>query len=159
MYDIFPRYLPYVMIECYQQKIIDRLPEEQRESLKTHGYYLSTGIVARKAFVGKVTAADLEEFIEFDSSLLPDRFPLGTHVLTLQGLADRVVPPYDAIIYAQIFGARQPGTHNLCYSEDADHNFTGMSDFVVDTILEWWAQLERGQLQTGIWNTGVRGKL
>lgn len=86
---------------------------------------------------------------------------------------------YDAIIYAQIFGARKPGTHNLCYSEDADHNFTGvsrifsvlfsnmtdssfdlkMSDFVIDTILEWWTQLEHGQLQTGIWNTGVRGKL
>lgn len=33
---------------------------------------------------------------------------------------------YDAIIYARIYGARRPGTHQLCYVEEADHNFTGV---------------------------------
>lgn len=36
---------------------------------------------------------------------------------------------YDAIIYARIFGARAPGTHNLHLIEDADHNFTGVGSF------------------------------
>lgn len=36
---------------------------------------------------------------------------------------------YDAIIYARVFGARTPGTHNLHLIEDADHNFTGVRNF------------------------------
>lgn len=84
---------------------------------------------------------------------------------------------YDAFIYAQALGARSPGTHNLCYVEDADHNFTGVrlqvkhlgivlislplqiADQVVATILEWYAMLEHKELKTGIWHTGVKPKL
>lgn len=43
--------------------------------------------------------------------------------------------------------------------EDADHNFTGRQDEVTDTIIEWWGARAIGDLKTGIWNTGVRGKL
>jgi hypothetical protein len=44
--------------------------------------------------------------------------------------------------------------------EDADHNFTGRQDQVVDYIIEWWDLYERGELKSsGLWMTGVRGKL
>jgi hypothetical protein len=44
--------------------------------------------------------------------------------------------------------------------EDADHNFTGRQDQVVDHILEWWNFYEQRELKSsGLWMTGVRGKL
>lgn len=66
---------------------------------------------------------------------------------------------YDALIYARALGSRTPGTHNLHLIEGADHNFTGRADEVVDVVLGWWKLLEEGKLYTGIWNTGVKGKL
>lgn len=67
---------------------------------------------------------------------------------------------YDAHIYARALGARSPGTHTLHMVEDADHNFTGRQDQVVDYILEWWDLYKRGELKSsGLWMTGVRGKL
>ncbi|TCD65108.1 hypothetical protein EIP91_003082 [Steccherinum ochraceum] len=140
-------------------KIRDNLTEAERELLVTQGSYVVKAIVARKPFECTVTNADLDEFSSFDSSLVWEQFPPTTHALTLHGLKDQVVPPFDATIYARVLGARRPGTHNLCFVEDADHNFTGLSDFVVINVLEWFQQLERGQLKTGIWQTGVRGKL
>ncbi|KAH8104526.1 Alpha/Beta hydrolase protein [Cristinia sonorae] len=141
------------------QKIYDGVSQAQHEALKTQGYYIVKAVVARKHFENKVTEADLEQFATFDSSLVWDSFPSGTHALSIHGLQDHVVPPFDASIYARALGARDPGTHNLCYVEEADHNFTGMADFVVATILDWFTQMERGQLKTGVWQTGIRGKL
>jgi hypothetical protein len=43
--------------------------------------------------------------------------------------------------------------------EDADHNFTGRRDDVVDTVLEWWRVRAAGRLTTGVWMTGERGRL
>lgn len=118
-----------------------------------------TSTVARKLTHFKIFPDDVESFENWDTSLVWDRFPAAVHVLSLQGLADQVVPPYDAVIYARALSARDPGTHNLELVEGADHNFTGRADEVVETILEWWAAKQRGDLKSGIWNTGVRGKL
>ncbi|CCM01873.1 uncharacterized protein FIBRA_03944 [Fibroporia radiculosa] len=106
-----------------------------------------------------VTSEDHAEFAGVNTSVVWDRFPAGIDVLTMHGLMDAVVPPFDAVIYAQAYGARSPGTHNLYYVEDADHNFTGMADQVVATIREWFDMLERKELRTGIWHTGVKPKL
>jgi hypothetical protein len=44
--------------------------------------------------------------------------------------------------------------------EDADHNFTGRQDDVVDAILQWWEQRERGEIsKIGIWVGDIKGKL
>ena len=43
--------------------------------------------------------------------------------------------------------------------EDADHNFTGRYDAIADTILDWWAAKRMGKLKTGVWMTGVRGRM
>lgn len=87
-------------------------------------------------------------------------------------------PRYDALIYARALSHRNPGTHNLHLVEDADHNFTAVcfvlgciqrfsvdaiysqrQDEVVNTVLEWCQALKSGQLKSGIWKTGARGKL
>jgi len=140
-------------------KIYDNLTPTERQILETQGSYTAKAIVARKPFECSVSYADLAQFSSVDTSLVWDRFPRHTHVLTMHGLRDRVVPPFDATIYARALGARQPGTHNLFYVEEADHNFTGLSDLVVGTVLDWIQQLERDQLKTGVWQTGIRGKL
>lgn len=84
---------------------------------------------------------------------------MRTDVLTIHGMADKVVPPYDATIYARVLGARLPGTHNLYIVEYADHNFTEHRGEVVDAILQWWETRKRGGLKTGLWLTGVPHKL
>jgi len=141
-------------------KLYDQLrkPENQQQ-IDAQGYYEVKAVVARKPFSARVTVEDHHEFARIDSSIFWDRFPASVDVLTMHGLKDAVVPPYDAFIYAQALGARTPGTHNLCYVEDADHNFTGIADQVVATVLEWWGMLERKELKTGIWHTGVKPKL
>ncbi|PCH40138.1 ectomycorrhiza-regulated esterase [Wolfiporia cocos MD-104 SS10] len=145
----------YRMFKMYDQM---RRPDNQAQ-LEKQGFYEINATVARKPFVGRVTEDDHHKFAAIDSSVVWDRFPAHVDVFTMHGMKDTVVPTYDAIIYARALGARSPGTHSLCLEEDADHNFTGMADHVVDTILEWWGMFERRELKTGIWHTGVRPKL
>ena len=91
-----------------------------------HGYISRRATVARKPFLSRLTQADYDAFASVDTSRAWTRFPAHVDVLTLHGLRDAVVPPYDAFVYARIYGARAPGTHVLRYVEEADHNFTGV---------------------------------
>ena len=81
-----------------------------------------------------------------DTSIVWTQFPSHVDVLTLHGLKDDVVPPYDAFIYSRAYGARTPGTHNLRYVEDADHNFTGVSTLlaVLTVVSDKCADAGRG---------------
>ncbi|KAI0354928.1 ectomycorrhiza-regulated esterase [Trametes cingulata] len=133
--------------------------EKNKEEMERQGYITRTATVARKPYVGKVYREDYDEFARVNTAIAWDQFPQHIDVLTLHGLKDEIVPPYDAFIYARIYGARNPGTHLLRYVEEADHNFTGMPEEVVDTVLEWLQQQERNELKTGVWHTGVKGKL
>lgn len=63
------------------------------------------------------------------------------------------------MIYARALSSRTPGTHTLHLMEDADHNFTGRQDEVVDVILDWWETRSRGGLTSGLWLQGIKGKL
>ncbi|EPQ54786.1 ectomycorrhiza-regulated esterase [Gloeophyllum trabeum ATCC 11539] len=140
-------------------KIYDNLLPIYKPAFESQGFYEWRVTVARKEVNAKIYPHDLEAFAHWDTSIVWDRFPLSTHALSVHGLNDKTVPPYDATIYARALGTRTPGTHNLYLMEDADHNFTGRQDDIVDTILEWWQLCERGDLKTGVWRTGVRGKL
>ena len=124
------------------------LPDEieaQREQFEKHGYIERRAIVARKPFFIKcefhfssntvlsseqvfvrLYQQDYDQFAAVDTSMAWTKFPMHVDVLTLHGLKDSVVPPYDAFIYSRAYGARSPGTHMLRYVEDADHNFTGV---------------------------------
>ncbi|KAI0712203.1 ectomycorrhiza-regulated esterase [Earliella scabrosa] len=140
------------------EKIYDDL-ELHKDQLEKQGYIERNYTVARKPVVSRLYQKDYDEFASVDSSVAWTQFPPHVDVLSLHGLKDAVVPPYDAFIYARIYGARNPGTHTLRYVEDADHNFTGMPEEVVETVLEWMIQQEQGELTTGVWHTGVKGKL
>ncbi|KAF7365566.1 Peptidase-S9 domain-containing protein [Mycena venus] len=132
----------------------------RQEAFDAHGFYDWTTTVARKPVTVRMYPAGQDLFVNWDTSFVWDKFPTNVHVLTLHGLSDQTVPPYDAHIYARALGARSPGTHTLHMVEDADHNFTGRQDQVVDYILEWWDLYLRGELKSsGLWMTGVRGKL
>ncbi|KAJ7766512.1 ectomycorrhiza-regulated esterase [Mycena maculata] len=151
-----------------------------QDGFAADGYYDWTTTVARKPVTVRVHPADVDLFVSWDTSLVWDKFPANIHVLTIHGLSDKTVPPcalryfaylvdtdpplpgysYDALIYARALGTRSPGTHTLHMVEDADHNFTGNQDQLVDYMLEWRDLHEQGELKSsGLWKTGVRGKL
>ncbi|PPQ88392.1 hypothetical protein CVT25_011271 [Psilocybe cyanescens] len=130
-----------------------------KEHFEKHGSYTWNITVARKPVVAKITPEDVQEFVSWDTSIVWDKFPQSTDVLTLHGLSDKTVPPYDAMIYASALNDRSPGTHTLHLMEDADHNFTGRQDDVVDAILQWWEVRTRNEIKTGIWVGGIKGKL
>ncbi|KAI6129710.1 ectomycorrhiza-regulated esterase [Pisolithus croceorrhizus] len=93
--------------------------------------------VTREQVLQRVFPKDLEEFARWDTDIVRDNFPPTINVLTVHGLADDVVPVYDAVIHVHAFVSRAPGTHVLHLVEDADHNLTERQDEVVDVILEW----------------------
>ncbi|KAI0265547.1 ectomycorrhiza-regulated esterase [Gloeopeniophorella convolvens] len=138
---------------------MDRVLHGRPFHVNEHGYYDWKTTVARKEYVIRLTDDDLHRFASWDTSVVSKSFPPNVHVLTIHGMADKLVPPYDGVTYARIFGARTPGTHNLHLVEHADHNFSEHRDEVIDTILEWWAKREHGDVKTGLWHTGVYSKL
>ncbi|KAK0222133.1 Alpha/Beta hydrolase protein [Armillaria fumosa] len=138
------------------------LAKKWSESFLSQGFHIWTPTVARKILSIRIHPEDVENFCKFDTSLVWDRFPQGTDVLTIHGLSDAQVPPYDAVIYASALSNRDPGTHSLHLMEHADHNFIERQDELVATILEWWGAHERGDLQSGIWRgtaADLRGKM
>jgi len=131
-----------------------------RESIAKHGFYTWDLTVARKKITAKITQEDLQNFVNWDTSFVWDKFPQSIDVLSLHGLSDKTVPPYDALIYACALSNRSPGTHTLNLMEDADHIFTGRHDEVVDAILQWLEARRCGGLETGIWVAdSIKGKL
>ncbi|KAI9450219.1 Alpha/Beta hydrolase protein [Lactarius psammicola] len=127
--------------------------------LNEHGYFDWKVTVAGRTVVTRITAEDLRAFASWDTSIVWKYFPSDIDVLTIHGMADKLVPPIDATIYARALGARVPGTHNLYFVENAGHNFTEVRGEVVDAILQWWDKRARGELTTGLWQTGVPHKL
>ncbi|RDB18938.1 hypothetical protein Hypma_014332 [Hypsizygus marmoreus] len=143
----------------YRMRVKSPAAKAWQASFDEQGYYNWTVSVARKEVTVKIFPEDLEQFTKWDSSIVWDRFPPSVDVLTIHGLSDKTVPPYDALIYARALSNRVPGTHTLNLVENADHNFTGRQDQVVDAILAWWEARERGEGQHGIWVDEIKGKL
>ncbi|ETW82132.1 Esterase/lipase/thioesterase [Heterobasidion irregulare TC 32-1] len=169
----------------YQMNRIYEQTQQYQASFKERGYYDWETVVARKRVVGRIYPSDIEQFANWrGTAAVWDKFPQHTDVLSVHGLADKTVSPYDSMIFARALGAREGGTHNLHYIEDGDHIFTGVRllpvllcltiliasimgfsaiaqkhDEVIQTILAWWEMRTRGELRTGVWQTGIRGKL
>ncbi|KAF9522581.1 ectomycorrhiza-regulated esterase [Crepidotus variabilis] len=129
------------------------------EDFTKQGYFTWNVTVARKQVSAKIRPEDLHKFVTWDTSFVWDRFPQETDVLSIHGLSDKTVPPYDALIYARALGDRSPGTHTLYLMEDADHNFSGRQEDVVAAITQWWDIRQRKELVTGVWVPGIKGKL
>ncbi|KAL0960945.1 hypothetical protein HGRIS_005949 [Hohenbuehelia grisea] len=120
------------------------------------GYHEWQLTVARKSITARIHPKDVEAFASWDTSIVWDQFPSSVDVLSLHGLADTTVPPYDAVIYGRALSDRTPGIHTLHLMEGADHNFTGRQDEVVNMILAWWDARAQGTLKSGLWLQGFR---
>jgi len=64
-----------------------------KEEWDTKGYYEWKLTVARRPVVQRIYPHDLEEFSRWDTSMVWDSFPAHIDVLTVHGLADKIVPP------------------------------------------------------------------
>ncbi|KAL1928938.1 hypothetical protein VTP01DRAFT_1997 [Rhizomucor pusillus] len=85
----------------------------------------------------KVTRKDVERFITWDNSHV-HRLPKTTSVLTCHGLNDQIVPVYNAAMFANAIP-----NHTLRLIPDADHNFKGKYEEVVNVILEYFELHEK----------------
>ncbi|KAF7971281.1 hypothetical protein HWV62_21528 [Athelia sp. TMB] len=127
--------------------------------IEAKGYYEWKATVARKPVIGRIYPEGVRDFAAWDTSFIWNEYPAQVDVLSVHGTLDQVVPVYDSILHARALSNRSPGTHTLHLVEDADHNFTGRQDEIVDTILEWWATHQEKRLKSGIWHEGIQGKL
>lgn len=118
------------------------------EAFEKQGYYEWTVTVARKPILARVTPGELKQFTTWDTSFVWNDFPQHTDVLSVHGLQDRTVPPYDAVIYTKALSNRHPGTATLHFIEHGDHNFTGQKQDVIQAILQWLDQRENGLVKT-----------
>ena len=100
--------------------------ERYRPHFDAKGHFEWEVTVARQKVIGHITEAEMHDFAAIDTSVAWTSFPATTDALTIHGLADKVVPVFDATIYSRALGARSPGTHNLHLVEDGDHNLTGV---------------------------------
>jgi len=130
-------------------------------SFKTLGYHEFQTTIAKEPRTIRIYPHHVENFRNWDTNIIWDKFPRHIHALTIHGIQDSEVPVYDAVLYSRALGIRSPGTHNICLIEDADHNFTrpGSRETVVNTVLEWYEAVQKGECKTGVWETGVRPKL
>ncbi|KAH6907977.1 ectomycorrhiza-regulated esterase [Coprinopsis sp. MPI-PUGE-AT-0042] len=117
------------------------------EGFAKQGYYEWNVTVARQPILARITPNDLKEFIAWDTSFVWNDFPQHTDVLTVHGLQDHTVPPYDAVIYTKALSNRHPGTATLHFIENGDHNFTGRKEEVVEAILQWLDQRQKGKVK------------
>merc|ERR1712093_939166 len=105
-------------------------------AFKEHGYYEWKVKVAGQMVAVKITPDQFEEFINHDTAVVNTKFPATTHVLTIHGDADAVVPVEDGKTYHEILSKRPgPGTSTLHLVHGGDHNFLKRFDEVVDTII------------------------
>jgi len=142
---------------------MDRLLETNGyliEAWKKQGYYERKATVARRPVLSRIYPDDFYGFVNWKNDYIWTECPSQVHILTIHGIADPVVPVYDAVIWADATSHRKPGTHNLHLIEKADHNLIGVHDEVIQTILDWYKELEKGSLvESGIWKTLFRPRL
>jgi hypothetical protein len=70
---------------------VDVLPK-YKAALDKVGYYDWELTVARQPVKRRISSPDLDLFAALDPSLVWDQFPPNTHVLSMHGIADEVVP-------------------------------------------------------------------
>ncbi|KAK9894416.1 alpha/beta-hydrolase [Cystobasidium minutum MCA 4210] len=109
-------------------------------AFEKQGYYDWKAKVAGQEITVRVTPDMFEEFIAYDTAFVNDqtRFPNTTNILVIHGDADTLVPLEDGKTYHQILSRRPgPGTNDMRIVKDADHNFIGKYDEIVDIIMRW----------------------
>lgn len=70
--------------------------------------------------------------------------PKSTCVLTCHGINDQIVPVYNAAMFANAIS-----NHTLRLIPEADHNFIGMYEVIVQVILDYFATHEENAFEKG----------
>lgn len=119
-------------------RIHDR-DEVYEPSFKEKGYYSWNVKVLGQKVTVKVEPKDVTKFAEFPIDEKVDGFPIDSDCLILQGTADKTVPSADAGFYLNKLHEKQRRTASaqIHLVDDADHNFKGHFDHVVDRLCTW----------------------
>lgn len=133
--------------------------EKMAEVWERQGYFERKEVVARKNVTLRIYPDQFDRFASYNNDFIWTECPGQVHILSIHGLADKVVPVYDAIIWGDATSHRSPGTHNLHLIENGDHNLIGAHEEVLGVILDWWSTLQSGTLVSGIWKTPFRPRL
>ncbi|KAG0169805.1 hypothetical protein DFQ28_002856 [Apophysomyces sp. BC1034] len=91
-----------------------------------------------------VTSDDVEKFTSWDNSHIR-RMPKTTCVLTCHGLNDTIVPPQHAAVFANMIS-----NHTLRLIPNADHNFSGKAEEIVQTIVDYFVTHEQDAYEKAV---------
>ncbi|KAI8988774.1 tyrosine phosphatase family-domain-containing protein [Pilobolus umbonatus] len=94
--------------------------------LKEHGYFMWRVKQRDRIVQVKVTQAEVDKFYNWSNEHI-SRMSVSTCVLTIHGLQDTIVPPYNAAMIAN-----KIPNHTLVLLPEADHNFKGKFEEVVE---------------------------
>ncbi|KAK0490098.1 Alpha/Beta hydrolase protein [Armillaria luteobubalina] len=94
------------------------------KSIADKGFHLLNRRTFTHTFKEKLYREDFVDYAAFDNSLVDYLFPQTIDVLIIQGLEDKGVPVYNAVLYAKALSKRSPGTCSLHLMEHADHTYT-----------------------------------
>ncbi|UZJ55448.1 hypothetical protein CBS101457_004768 [Exobasidium rhododendri] len=110
------------------------------------GKYTWNVRVAGVKVSAQIRKEDVDKFASFPIEEKVGDFPEGTDCLIMQGTDDKTVPSADAGYYLNKLNEkeRRPGSTQLQLVDDADHNFRGKYDQVVDYICDWLQARKRG---------------
>ncbi|KAH8927869.1 alpha/beta-hydrolase [Atractiella rhizophila] len=134
-----PKYFVNLSARYVMARLLQRI-DLFRESFESQGYVE----VKSGKRVDRGTKEQIIDFATFDTSQCITDFPRDTHVLTVHGTKDTVVPFGDGEIYHLIFSERGgKGTAEMKALDGGDHNFIGKNEVVVEYIMEWLLRLRR----------------
>ncbi|KAI7899279.1 protein-tyrosine phosphatase-like protein [Cokeromyces recurvatus] len=106
------------------------------KALREHGYFDWHVKQRDRIATVKVTQEEVDKFHNYSNDFV-SRMPLSTCVLTVHGLKDNIVPPYNAAMFAN-----KISNHTLVLIPDADHNFKGKFEQVTKAIVDFFAKHE-----------------
>ncbi|EPQ30370.1 uncharacterized protein PFL1_01896 [Pseudozyma flocculosa PF-1] len=120
------------------KKIHDRDPLYQ-PAFAAEGFYRWKVKVAGQKREVHIYPKDVEDFAVWPIEKYVAEFPTKTDVLLVSGTADETVPVSDSAYYINALTGphRRPGSASLRLIDDANHNFKGHYDELVDIIVTW----------------------
>ncbi|CEI95297.1 hypothetical protein RMCBS344292_09487 [Rhizopus microsporus] len=116
---------------------IHRNRPEIGAALKAQGYFDWRVRQRDRIVTIKVTQNDVDRFTSWSNEHVA-RMPLSTCVLTVHGLKDNIVPPYNAAMFAN-----KIPNHTLVLLPEGDHNFKGQFEHVVKAVVDFFAKHEK----------------
>ncbi|CAO3644320.1 unnamed protein product [Cunninghamella blakesleeana] len=110
---------------------------ENKKQLEEQNHFIWSFKKDGKIQSRKVTNQEVNEFTSWDHSFVA-HMPKVTNVFTCHGLADELVSPYNAALFAN-----NVPTHTLKLIPGANHNFIGKTNELMTAILDYFEEHEK----------------